>query len=149
LMLNRIKHNKISFVHFPGSSSSEVLVATYGQTTIWWKIVAVLTFWSCLIWLHTLSWQKVAPLLNACRHFSPRNPDNDWNYYMEFLRLFGRRIWLNGTAVEAVKEPAALQHNLPETEGPSQLPLSYSAWHPIKQMLQQTVSWSNTISLII
>jgi hypothetical protein len=34
LMPNHLKHSKISFVHFPGSSS-QVLVATYGQTIIW------------------------------------------------------------------------------------------------------------------
>jgi hypothetical protein len=63
LMLNHLKHSKISFVHFPGSSS-EVLVATYGQTITWWKIVAALRFQSCLIWLHMLSWQKIMTLLN-------------------------------------------------------------------------------------
>jgi hypothetical protein len=34
LMLNHPKHSKISFVHFP-CSSSYVLVATYGRTIIW------------------------------------------------------------------------------------------------------------------
>jgi hypothetical protein len=41
---------------------------------------------------------------------------------MTFLRIFGRRIRLNDTEVEAVEESAALQDSLPETEGPSQLP---------------------------
>jgi hypothetical protein len=54
LIPNHLKHNKISLVHFPGSSSS-VLVATYGQTIIWREIVATLPFRLCLIWLHMLS----------------------------------------------------------------------------------------------
>jgi hypothetical protein len=37
---------------------------------------------------------------------------------MTFLRIFGRRIRLNDTGVEAVEESAALQDNFPETEGP-------------------------------
>jgi hypothetical protein len=53
-------------------------------------------------------------------HFSPGNPDNDSGHYMTFLRIFGRRIRLSGTAVEVVEESAALQDNFPETEGPSQ-----------------------------
>jgi hypothetical protein len=55
---------------------------------------------------------------------------------MTFLRIFGQRIRLNDTGVEAVEESAALQDGLPETEGPFQLPLSGSAWHPTQQIVQ-------------
>jgi hypothetical protein len=57
LMLNHLRQNKISFVRFPGSSS-QVLVATYGQTIIWWSIIVALLFRSCLTWLHTFSSQN-------------------------------------------------------------------------------------------
>jgi hypothetical protein len=36
---------------------------------------------------------------------------------MTFLIIFGRRIRLNDTGFEAVKESAALQDNFPETGG--------------------------------
>jgi hypothetical protein len=75
LMLNHLKNNKISFVHFPGSSS-QALVATCGQLIIWWKTVAALPFWPCLIWLHTLSWQKLVPLSIGCQHFIHGNAEN-------------------------------------------------------------------------
>jgi hypothetical protein len=54
---------------------------------------------------------------------------------MTFLIIFGRRIRLHGTGVEAIEESAALQDNFPETEKPSQLPLSCFAWHPSKQIV--------------
>jgi hypothetical protein len=84
--------------------------------------------------------KKLLPFSIGCRDFSPGNPENDWSHYMTFLRIFGRRIRLNNSEVEAVEELAALQDSFPETEGPSQLPLSWSAWHPIKQIVQQTFS---------
>jgi hypothetical protein len=55
---------------------------------------------------------------------------------MTFLRIFSRQIQLNDAKVEAVEEWAALQDNFPETEGSSQLSLSRSAWHPIRQIVQ-------------
>jgi hypothetical protein len=89
-------------------------------------------FRSWLIWLHTLSWQKLLSSSIGCRRFSPGNSENDEGHYMTFLRIFDWRIRLNDTRVEAVEESAALQDNFPETEGGSQLLLSCSAWHPIE-----------------
>jgi hypothetical protein len=70
-MLNHLKHNKFSFVHFPGSSSW-VLVAIHRQTIMWWKIRAALPFRSCLTWLHTFSWQKIDILINWLPAFLTR-----------------------------------------------------------------------------
>jgi hypothetical protein len=51
---------------------------------------------------------------------------------MTFFRIFGRRIRLNDTGVEAVEESTVFQDNFPETEEPSELPPSFFAWHPMK-----------------
>jgi hypothetical protein len=135
LMLNDLKHNIIGFVHFPGSSS-EVLVVTFGQTIIWWKIVAALLFRSCLRCLHTLSWQKINTFINWLPAFLTRQPRERFRSLHDVPQNFGRRTRLNDTAGEAVEESAALRDSFPETEEPSQLPLSCSAWHPSEQRVQ-------------
>jgi hypothetical protein len=56
---------------------------------------------------------KLIPLSIGCGHFSPGNPENDYDHYMTFLRIFGRRIRSNDTGVEAVEELTAFQDNFP------------------------------------
>jgi hypothetical protein len=135
VMLNHLKHSKISFGHFP-CSSSWVLFATYGQTIIWWNIVAVLPFRLCLIWLHTPSWQKSATLVNWLSTFLTRQ-SREWLKSFHDVRHnirptdsiewhWGRGCWRVGST----------PRQLLETEGSSQPPLSCSVWHPIKQMVR-------------
>jgi hypothetical protein len=76
LMLNHLKHNKIPFVHIPGSSS--VLVTGPGQTITWWKIVAALPLRSCLIWFHTRFRQKIVTLINWLSSFVTRK-SREWS----------------------------------------------------------------------
>jgi hypothetical protein len=85
--------------------------------------------------------KKLTLLSIGCGHFSLGNPENDEGHYITFPRIFGPRIQLNETRVEAVDESAALQDNFLETEGSSQLPLSCSERHPVKQRVQETVCW--------
>jgi hypothetical protein len=80
---------------------------------------------------------KNVTLINWLPAFVTQHPENDQDHCMTFLRTFGRRIRLNNIGVEAVEESAALQDNFPETEGPSQLPLSYTTWYPTKQMFNK------------
>jgi hypothetical protein len=37
---------------------------TYGETIIWWQIIAALPFRAYLIRLHMLSWQKIVTIIN-------------------------------------------------------------------------------------
>jgi hypothetical protein len=49
------------------------------------------------------------------------NSENDQGHYMMFLRIFGQRIQLNDTEVDAVEESEALHKNFPETESSPQI----------------------------